>query len=119
MCGMVVTLDNAVGEVVDALREQSMFENTLIIFHSDVTLPTLLLGLLICGWWHYFTDTQESLLSFSDRTVVSSTTPEITCHGEVRVSAEQTIICVLRQTNRATWCVENEGGKFTYWCANR
>ena len=43
MCGMVVTLDNAVGEVVDALREQSMFENTLIIFHSDVTLPTFLL----------------------------------------------------------------------------
>ena len=36
---MVVTLDNAVGEVVAALRRQGMFENTLVIFHSDVTLP--------------------------------------------------------------------------------
>jgi arylsulfatase A-like enzyme len=37
MCAMVVTLDNAVGEVVAALRRQNMFDNTLIIFHSDVT----------------------------------------------------------------------------------
>ena len=36
MCGMVVTLDNAVGEVVTALKKQGLFENTLIIFHSDV-----------------------------------------------------------------------------------
>lgn len=36
MCGMVVTLDNAVGEVVAALKKQGLFENTLIIFHSDV-----------------------------------------------------------------------------------
>ena len=36
MCGMVVTLDNAVGEVVTALKKQGLFENTLINFHSDV-----------------------------------------------------------------------------------
>jgi arylsulfatase B/arylsulfatase I/J len=35
MCGMVVTLDNAVGEMLDALHQKGMYGNTLIIFHSD------------------------------------------------------------------------------------
>jgi arylsulfatase A-like enzyme len=35
MCGMVITLDNAVDQMVAALKQKGMYENTLVIFHSD------------------------------------------------------------------------------------
>eukprot|EP00301_Raphidiophrys_heterophryoidea_P007737 c12957_g1_i1.p1 GENE.c12957_g1_i1~~c12957_g1_i1.p1 ORF type:complete len:682 (-),score=184.62 c12957_g1_i1:102-2147(-) len=34
-CGLVVGVDDAVGKVVQALKDQNMLEHTIIVFHSD------------------------------------------------------------------------------------
>ena len=35
---MVTALDDAVGEIVEALKESQMYDNTIIVFQSDVSV---------------------------------------------------------------------------------
>ena len=50
---MVTAMDDAVGQVVESLKQNNLFDNTIIVFTADVRKSTINLAQVLALNFHY------------------------------------------------------------------